>query len=102
MPSSPAPSSTGTLTLALTSSVREGGPDLGVPPSSRPSVARGEDTERSDIDLMVGVAPGVGLFGLARCQHELQSILRAPVDLVPAGDLKIGIERSVRIDAQPI
>ena len=59
------------------------------------SVARGEDTTHSDIDLLVDVAPGVGLIGLARGQHELESLLEAPVDLVPADDLKPNIARSV-------
>ena len=59
------------------------------------SVARGGDTTSSDIDLLVDVAPGVGLIGLARCQHELESLLEAPVDLVPAEDLKPNVARSV-------
>jgi predicted nucleotidyltransferase/DNA-binding XRE family transcriptional regulator len=63
------------------------------------SVARGEETEESDIDLLVDIAPEVGLLGLARCQHELQLVLGAPVDLVPASDLKRGVARSVLVDA---
>ena len=59
------------------------------------SVVRGEDTTDSDIDLLVDVAPGVGLIGLARCQHELESLLEAPVDLVSAEDVKPGVARSV-------
>ncbi len=59
------------------------------------SVARGEDTTDSDIDLLVDVAPGVGLLGLARCQHELESLLEATVDLVPADDLKPDVARTV-------
>ncbi len=59
------------------------------------SVARGEDTVASDIDLLVDVAPGVGLLGLARCQRELESLLEASVDLVPADDIKPGVANSV-------
>ena len=59
------------------------------------SVARGEDTTDSDIDLLVNVASGVGLIGLTRCQRELESLLVAPVDLVPAEDLKPSVARSV-------
>ncbi len=59
------------------------------------SVARGEDTTDSDIDLLVDVSAGVGLIGMARCQHDLQSLLDAQVDLVPADDLKPGVARSV-------
>lgn len=59
------------------------------------SVARGEETTDSDIDLLVDVAPGVGLIGLTRCQNELESLLGAPVDLVPAEDLKSNVVPSV-------
>lgn len=59
------------------------------------SVARGEDTTDSDIDLLVDVAQGIGLIGLARAQHELEALLEARVDLVPADDLKSNVARSV-------
>jgi uncharacterized protein len=62
------------------------------------SVARGEDTTESDIDLLVDVAPGVGLLGLGRCQHELESLLQAAVDLVPAEDLKPDVARTVQAE----
>ena len=62
------------------------------------SVARGEDTADSDIDLLVDVSPGVGLFGLARCQRELESLLEASVDLIPADDVKPGVANSVLDD----
>ena len=52
------------------------------------SVARGEETEDSDIDLLVDVKPGVGLIGMARAQHEVEELLGTRVDLVPASDLK--------------
>jgi len=66
------------------------------------SVARSEDTEGSDIDLLVDVAPGVGLLGLARCQRELELLLGAPVDLVPASDLKPAVARTVLDEALPL
>ncbi len=55
------------------------------------SVARGQEKPDSDIDLLVDVAPGVGLLGLFRCQAELEALLGARVDLVPAADLKPGV-----------
>ena len=55
------------------------------------SVARGEEHPGSDIDLLVDIAPGVGLLALGRCQAKLEDLLGAPVDLVPAADLKPGI-----------
>ena len=63
------------------------------------SVARGEDTIDSDIDLLADLAPEVGLFGLARCRVELQSLLGATVELVPAADLKPGVAKSALDEA---
>ena len=63
------------------------------------SVARGEETEDSDLDLLVDVGPGVGLIGLARAQQRLEELLGARVDLVPASDLKPGVAGSVLTDA---
>jgi predicted nucleotidyltransferase/DNA-binding XRE family transcriptional regulator len=63
------------------------------------SVARGEEADHSDIDLLVDVPAGVGLLTLARCQAELEALLDAPVDLIPAGDLKESVANEVLADA---
>jgi uncharacterized protein len=47
------------------------------------SVARGAETEQSDIDLLVALEPGRTLFDLARLRSRLGEILEAPVDVVP-------------------
>jgi predicted nucleotidyltransferase/DNA-binding XRE family transcriptional regulator len=52
------------------------------------SVARGDDTGDSDIDLLVDLAPDVGMFNLLRMQREAESILGRSVDLVPREGLK--------------
>ncbi|HUB41089.1 MAG TPA: helix-turn-helix domain-containing protein [Streptosporangiaceae bacterium] len=52
------------------------------------SVARGQDRPDSDVDLVADLPPGMSLFGLARVQAELEGIVGARVDLVPAADLK--------------
>ena len=59
------------------------------------SVARGEDLADSDVDLLVTLPPGVGLFDLGRLAGELQELLGARVDLVPATDLKPGVRHNV-------
>lgn len=66
------------------------------------SVARGEDTVESDVDLLVDVAPGVGLIGLARCERDLEAVLGVSVDLVPADDLKPGVVASALSEARPL
>lgn len=52
------------------------------------SVARGTDGPASDLDLMVRMPEGVGLFALARFAEELEALLKVTVDVVPEGTLK--------------
>ena len=52
------------------------------------SVARGQDTPSSDVDILVTVPPGTGLFAFARLRQELEDELGVPVDLVSDGGLK--------------
>lgn len=59
------------------------------------SVARGQDRPDSDVDLLVDLPPGLGLFGLGRVQADLEAILGTQVDLVPAQDLKPGVRARV-------
>ncbi len=39
---------------------------------------------------------------LARCQRDLEALLGAPVDLVPAADLKPGVAASVLAEVQEL
>ena len=62
------------------------------------SVARGEDGPDSDVDLLADIPRGLGLLGLGRVRDDLEAILDARVDLVPAGDLKPGVAGRVASD----
>jgi uncharacterized protein len=66
------------------------------------SVARGAETKDSDLDLLVDIGAGVSLLTLAHCQRELQALLDASVELVPAEDLKPRIARTVAAEAVPL
>jgi uncharacterized protein len=59
------------------------------------SVARGEDRADSDVDLLGDIPAGLGLVGLGRAREDLERILDAKVDLVPAGDLKPAVAKRV-------
>lgn len=59
------------------------------------SVARGQDRADSDVDLLADLPPGMGLVGLGRVQADLEAILGAKVDLVPASDLKPAVRERV-------
>lgn len=52
------------------------------------SVARGEEHEGSDIDLLVEFLPGSSLFDLMHLNRELEQLLEHRVDVVSEGALK--------------
>lgn len=66
------------------------------------SVARGEEHERSDVDLLVDLAPGSGLLTLISLERELHALLGAKVDVVPADDVRTRIRPDVLADAVPL
>ena len=66
------------------------------------SVARGEDTADSDVDLLVEVPAGTGLFGLLALEAELQRILQVDVDLGTFDSLKPRLRAEVLAQAIPV
>ena len=62
------------------------------------SVARGEDRPDSDVDLLVDLPPHMGLLGLGRVRADLEAVLGAKVDLVPASDLKPAVRARAERD----
>ena len=63
------------------------------------SVARGEDTAISDIDLVVDLDDDVSLIGLEGLRRELADLLRSEVDVVPAATLKPGTRDEILAEA---
>lgn len=67
------------------------------------SVARGEDTEGSDIDFLVDAASGATLFDIGGLHEDLEDLLGVPVDIITSGgrmhdSMKTTIERdAVRV-----
>jgi predicted nucleotidyltransferase/DNA-binding XRE family transcriptional regulator len=66
------------------------------------SVARGEDTAASDVDLLVELEEGVSVVGLAGLRRELSELLGVNVDVVPAATLKARIRDEVLAEAIPL
>ena len=58
------------------------------------SVARGQETAHSDIDLLVDLGADTGLFTFVALRGELERLLEAGVDLVPADSLKDGVREN--------
>ena len=51
------------------------------------SVARGDDSDNSDLDVLVDPLPGATLLDLGAMQVELEETLGLRVDLLTPGDL---------------
>lgn len=66
------------------------------------SVARGDETRTSDIDLLVDLSDDVGLVGLARLAREIGEILGVDVDVVPSDSLEPAVRESVVAEAIPL
>lgn len=66
------------------------------------SVARGDDTETSDVDLLVDTTDDVSLLDLIGLEREIGEILRRAVDVVPARDLKAGVASEALTEAIPL
>jgi uncharacterized protein len=60
------------------------------------SVARGEDREDSDVDLLVDLADDTSLFELGRMSEALEALLGSRVDVVPSDGVKADVR--ARID----
>lgn len=65
------------------------------------SAARGEDTEASDLDLLVLFAEGSSLIDLMELESELGALLGISVDVVSVGGLKPRDEH-IRREAVPL
>ena len=65
------------------------------------SVARGDEGEASDIDLLVEFEPGSSLFDLLHLQDELEALLGCRVDVVSVGGLKER-DQHIRREAVPL
>lgn len=66
------------------------------------SVARGQDTEASDLDLLVEARPRTSLLDLVKAKHALEDLLGVPVDLVTLGDLPESFRAAVVAEAVPL
>ena len=66
------------------------------------SVARGQDTDSSDLDLLVHVPEGAGLLALGRFTQELEDLLHVPVDVVPDDSVKARVRDSIDRDVLPL
>ena len=63
------------------------------------SVARGDDREDSDIDLLVHIPPGTSLLQVVGLQFDIEDALGARVDLCTERELEPALRRRIRAEA---
>lgn len=66
------------------------------------SVARGDDGDTSDLDLLVDPLPHATLFDLGGLHDELQSLLKVKIDLVTPSELPMRVRATVISEARPV
>jgi len=66
------------------------------------SVLRGEDTEESDLDLLVDPTPETSLFDLGAILMELEQLLGVRVDVVTPNGLPEKFRARVVAQAEPV
>jgi predicted nucleotidyltransferase len=66
------------------------------------SVLHGNDTDASDLDLLVDPMPGATLFDLGGLQDELEQLLGVMVDVVTPRDLPERFRAQVLAEARPV
>lgn len=66
------------------------------------SVARGEDDEHSDIDIVVDALDGATYYDLVDLEEALGQLLGTKVDIATPGELRKSISNRVLRDARPL
>ena len=66
------------------------------------SALRGDDSDGSDLDLLVDPLPGTTLFDLGGLQDELQELLGVSVDVLTLQDLPVKFRDIVAREARPV
>ena len=66
------------------------------------SVLHGEDTENSDLDVLVDATPETSLFDLCAIELNLEELLGVRVDVRTPEDLSAGFRKEVVAEARAI
>ena len=66
------------------------------------SVLYGEDTEDSDLDILVDPAAGMSLFDVGAIRWKLRDLLGVPVDIVTPRALPDSFRAEVLAEAMPV
>jgi predicted nucleotidyltransferase len=66
------------------------------------SVARGDDTDTSDIDLLVDPDEDASLYDIAQFAIDMEQLLGRPVDVISRRTLDPTADQAILAEAQPL
>lgn len=66
------------------------------------SVAHGDDTEDSNLDILIDPTPDTSLFDIGAIRHELQQLLGVPVDILTPNAMPEKFRATVLAEAVPL
>lgn len=66
------------------------------------SVLHGEDTEQSDLDLLVDPTPETSLFDIGEIRYQLRTLLGVGVDVLTPDALHVRLRERVMAEAEPV
>lgn len=66
------------------------------------STLHGDDTDTSDLDLLIDYPPGISLFDIVNLQLALEDTLGLPIDLRTPGELHPKFRDKVLAEAQAL
>lgn len=66
------------------------------------SVARGDNTADSDVDVLVDSGPTLGLLGIVQLEEDLEKLLGVAVDVVVSNEIPAADWPSISQEAVPI
>jgi uncharacterized protein len=66
------------------------------------SVLHGQDTEDSDLDLLIDPTPETTLLDIGAIRHELGLLLGVPVDVLTPNALPLKFRQQMLAEARPV
>jgi predicted nucleotidyltransferase len=66
------------------------------------SVAKGLDTDQSDVDFLVDTEPKVTLLTIGGMYYELEQLLGSKFDLITSGSIPEALKSRILAEAKPI
>lgn len=66
------------------------------------SVARGQDTAASDLDLLVDTTDSTTLFDIAAIERALEQLMGIPVHVTTEGTLRGALRERILAEAAPV